>query len=295
MRVRGGPSREPPAASGSWVATSAVAPERSASSAWRSSAALRVEPVEGLVEEEQVRVVEEGPAEREPLEHAAREGRDPLVPHAPEPEALEHRARPLAALGQAVEAPVEVEVLERRQLAVDERLVGEEADRATRRVDLELPVRRREPARRRAEAASSSRSRSAPSRARSRRAAPRGRAPRERACRRSAWTASVPESRVESRFQALAHPSSTARARPCGCRPFRRLRRRAILGTRRGLRPRLGRHRLRGQPRRLERDLGHGRRRWQSPPSQRRRGRPGSTQRETRAPPGRRKEIASPS
>ena len=104
---------------------------------------LGVEPVERLVEEQQVGVVEEGPAEREPLEHAAGVGRGPLVPHAPEPEALEHRTGPLAPLGHAVEPPVEVEVLERRQLPVDERLVGEEADRATRRVDLELTVRRR--------------------------------------------------------------------------------------------------------------------------------------------------------
>ena len=104
---------------------------------------LRVEPVERLVEEQQIGLVQERPAEREPLEHAAGEDRDPLVPRAPEPEALEHRAAALAPLGDAVETAVEVEVLECRQLPVDERLVGEEADRAARRVDLELAVRRR--------------------------------------------------------------------------------------------------------------------------------------------------------
>ena len=63
---------------------------------------------------------------------------DPLVPRTPEPEALEHRARSLAPLGQPVEPTVEVEVLERGQLAVEERLVSEKTDRATRRVDVEL-------------------------------------------------------------------------------------------------------------------------------------------------------------
>ena len=53
---------------------------------------------------------------------------DALVPPLPEPEALEQRADPLAPLGHVVEAAVEVEVLERGQLAVDERLVREVAD-----------------------------------------------------------------------------------------------------------------------------------------------------------------------
>jgi Tol biopolymer transport system component len=104
---------------------------------------LGVEPVERLVEQQQVGVVEEGPGEREPLEHATREGRDPLVARAPEPEALEHRARPLAPIRQSVEPAIEVEVLERRQLAVDEGLVAEKPDRTAGGVDFELTVRRR--------------------------------------------------------------------------------------------------------------------------------------------------------
>ena len=64
---------------------------------------------------------------------------DPLVPGLPEPEALEQHPDPLAPLGNAVEPPVEVEVLERGQLAVDERLVRRGSrcgPRSTR--DLEL-------------------------------------------------------------------------------------------------------------------------------------------------------------
>ena len=148
-------------ASGSCVATSAVTPARSASSACEQLGALDVEPVERLVEEQQVGVVEKRPAEREPLEHPARERPGPLVPHSPEPEALEHRARTLAPLGQPVEPAVEVEVLERRQLPVDERLVREEPDRAARarRPRARRPSARRAP--RRGAARSSSRTRSA--------------------------------------------------------------------------------------------------------------------------------------
>src|SRR5580765_5520021 len=108
--------------------------------------ALDVEPVERLVEQQEVGVVEKRAAEREPLEHPARKRSGPLVPDAPQPEALEHRAGALAALWKPVQAAVEVEVLERCQLPVDERLVGQEPDRAARRVNLELTAgRRKEP------------------------------------------------------------------------------------------------------------------------------------------------------
>ena len=53
-----------------------------------------------------------------------------LVPYLPEAEALEQHPDALAPLRHAVEAAVEVEVLERGQLAVDERLVAEVADRS---------------------------------------------------------------------------------------------------------------------------------------------------------------------
>ena len=81
--------------------------------------ALGVEAGERLVEQEQLGLVQERAAEREPLHHAAREvgyARAPLVPEA---EALEQHADALAPLADAVEASVELEVLERRQLAVE--------------------------------------------------------------------------------------------------------------------------------------------------------------------------------
>ncbi len=102
-----------------------------------------VEAVEGLVEQKQAWIVQERPAEGKALEHAARERPGPLVPRSPEPEALEHRAGALAPLGQPVETTVEIEVLERRQLPVEERLVPEKTDRRARRVHVELTAGRR--------------------------------------------------------------------------------------------------------------------------------------------------------
>ena len=90
--------------------------------------------------------MEQRAAEREPLRHAAGVGRHELIAHVPEPEALEQHADPLAALRDRVELPVEVEVLERCQLLVDERLVAEEADARTLRSHLQLARRgRRQP------------------------------------------------------------------------------------------------------------------------------------------------------
>ena len=100
--------------------------------------ALLVEAGVRLVEQHEVGLVQERPAEREPLLHPAGEGRHPLAPGLPEAVALEQHPDPLAPLGDAVEAAVEVEVLERGQLPVDERLVGEVADAAALDVDLEL-------------------------------------------------------------------------------------------------------------------------------------------------------------
>jgi hypothetical protein len=104
---------------------------------------LRVERRVRLVQDQQRRVVEERAAEREPLRHAARVGRDALVARVPEAEALEEHPDPLAALTDAVEAAVEVEVLERGQLTVDERLVPDEPDPGTLDRDLERAARRR--------------------------------------------------------------------------------------------------------------------------------------------------------
>ena len=81
--------------------------------------ALGVERGERLVEHEQLGIVQQRAAEREPLHHPARVRGDALVADVPEPEALEQHPDPLAPLRHAVEAPVEVEVLERGQLAVE--------------------------------------------------------------------------------------------------------------------------------------------------------------------------------
>ena len=96
-----------------------------------------------LVEDQQLRLVEQCAAEREPLRHAARERRHALVSRLPEPEALEQHARALPPLGHPVEAAVEIEVLERSQLAVAERLVAEEPDRRARGIELQLTAGRR--------------------------------------------------------------------------------------------------------------------------------------------------------
>ena len=115
--------------SGSCVATTIARSARLGERRVEQRRAGRVERVERLVEDQELRLVEEHAAEPEPLAHAAREGRDALVAHLPEPEALEQHADALAALGHAVERREQMQVLERRQLAVDERLVAEVADR----------------------------------------------------------------------------------------------------------------------------------------------------------------------
>ena len=115
-----------------------------------------------LVEDEELRVVEQRPAERQPLRHPARVRRDALVAGLPEREALEQHPDPLAPLRNAVEPAEEVEVLERGELAIDERLVREIAD--ARAVDVDGERRRASAARdqRGGAGTSSSRCRSAP-------------------------------------------------------------------------------------------------------------------------------------
>src|SRR5436190_9425886 len=108
--------------------------------------ALLVEPGKRLVEDQQVGLVQERPAEREPLQLATRQRRGPLAPRVPQPEAFEQHPDPLAPLGDTVEPAVEVEVLERRQLAIDERLMPEEPDLRPVGLDLERAGgRQREP------------------------------------------------------------------------------------------------------------------------------------------------------
>ena len=105
--------------------------------------AVLVERRERLVEHEQRRVVEQRAAEREPLRHPARERRDAVGAHLPEAEPLEQHPAALAALGHAVEAAEELEVLERRQLPVEQRLVPDVAEVAALAVDGQGALRRR--------------------------------------------------------------------------------------------------------------------------------------------------------
>src|SRR5436190_1635847 len=105
--------------------------------------ALVVEAAVRLVQQEQAWFVQERSAEREPLQHPSRERARARVPDVPETETLEQHPGPLAPVGDAVEPAVEVEVLERRQLTVDERLVAEVAQSPPLHADLELAAGRR--------------------------------------------------------------------------------------------------------------------------------------------------------
>src|SRR2546421_25004 len=69
-----------------------------------------VQPAVRLVEQQETRLVEERPAERESLRHPAREGADALVAGVPEAKALEQHADSLAALRHPVEPSVQAEV-----------------------------------------------------------------------------------------------------------------------------------------------------------------------------------------
>ena len=132
----------------------------SASSRSSSSEPSVVERAERLVEDEQLGLVKQARQSASRCSIPREKGRARSLRDVPEAEALEQHPDPLAPLGDVVEAPVEIEVLERGQLAVDERLVAEEADpRGRARPRARLRSGRR--ARRRDGAASSCRSRSA--------------------------------------------------------------------------------------------------------------------------------------
>src|SRR5688572_21680361 len=99
---------------------------------------VAVEPGVRLVEQEELRLVQERPAEGEPLQHPARVGAGPLVSRVPQREALEQHPDPLARLGHAIEPRVEAEVLDGGELAVHQRLVADEPELPALDVDLEL-------------------------------------------------------------------------------------------------------------------------------------------------------------
>ena len=121
---------------GSWVATRKVRPPRSsASCASSSSAPCVVERRVRLVEHEQRGIVQKHAAERKPLRHAARIRGHAIASRVPQAEAFEQHSDPLTPLRYAIEAAVELEVLERGELAIDEWLVREIADPAALHCD----------------------------------------------------------------------------------------------------------------------------------------------------------------
>jgi hypothetical protein len=119
-----------------------VAVRRARRARGRAAPRPRVERRERLVEHEQLGLVQQRAAEREPLRHPARVRRDTLGPHVPEAVALEQHPDPLAPLRYAVEPAVEVEVLEGGQIAVEQRLVPEVPEVAAVGVDIQLAARR---------------------------------------------------------------------------------------------------------------------------------------------------------
>ena len=91
---------------------------------------MGIEPGIGLVEEDQLRLVEESPREGEPLLHAAGEALHQVVAPIPEAHLAEPRRDPLLQRLQPVEAAVEPEVLGGAQTGVEIALMGEDADAA---------------------------------------------------------------------------------------------------------------------------------------------------------------------
>src|SRR5439155_15839153 len=97
-----------------------------------------IQRVGGLIENQQLGVVQESATERQALQHPARVRAGALRASLPKPEALEQHPDPLAPFWHTVEPPVQVKVLDRGQLAVDEWLVREVADLAALGVHLQL-------------------------------------------------------------------------------------------------------------------------------------------------------------
>ncbi len=108
--------------------------------------ALAVEARERLVQQEQLRLVQERAAERKPLPHSLRVRGDPFVANLPQPIALEQHPDALLALAHPIQAAVQLEVLERGELLVDERLVADVADMLSSHRNLELSSGRRQQA-----------------------------------------------------------------------------------------------------------------------------------------------------
>ncbi len=207
MRARAARSRAARRGPGSCVERRTVAaPASSASWPVEQLGALGVERGERLVEHEQLRLVQERAAEGEPLRScrastsATRSARTSQSPKRSSSIPIRSRRS-----RHAVEAAVEVEVLERGQVAVEQRLVAEDsrARRGRRRPRARRPSARR--GRRRAAAASSCRSRSARDDEEAAALERRGRAAAAPASARSA-------SRARGRGSRRAAPSASTHA-----------------------------------------------------------------------------------
>ena len=87
-----------------------------------------VEASERLVEQQQPRLVQQRPLEREPLAHAPRETRDQIVGTGGQPGPLQRIGHARRDAGDAVEAGEELEVLSRGQLGIEMQVVGQESE-----------------------------------------------------------------------------------------------------------------------------------------------------------------------
>jgi hypothetical protein len=100
----------------------------------------RVEVRERLVQQEQLGVVEHRPRGGDALHHPAGQDGDRLIGAARHPDGVEHLLDPLER--HVVQPGVEAQVLPRRQIAVEQRLVAEQPDPSAHRPRLpgQLPA-----------------------------------------------------------------------------------------------------------------------------------------------------------
>ena len=129
-----------------------------ADQAARQLAALGVEVGVGLVEQQQLRLVQDAAADRQPLAHPGRELGDALVGAALHPDRLEQLVDPRlrAPPSSPVQAGVEAQVLAAAEVAVEQRLVAEVADPPAQLPGLARAARSRARAPRRRSAAAAS-------------------------------------------------------------------------------------------------------------------------------------------
>ena len=113
----------------SWVTSTRGAPGAPAEQRLDQAGRLGVEVGARLVEQQQLRLVEHGAADGQPLDHAGGEVADQLVRAARHPDPVEQLGDALGGLAsEPVQAGVEAQVLGAGQVAVEQRLVAQVAD-----------------------------------------------------------------------------------------------------------------------------------------------------------------------